>query len=94
MGRAKPPPILDATPEQIEHMLNVARQQMPAELFAIIEASVVTNAWLIAELRKQKASLRRLRKLMGINSSEKDAQRHSPIIGPKRANWYRYRCSG
>ena len=71
MGRAKPPPILDATPEQIEHMLNVARQQMPAELFAIIEASVVTNAWLIAELRKQKASLRRLRKLMGINSSEK-----------------------
>lgn len=71
MGRTKPAPILDVSPEQIEHMLKVAKRQMPTELFAIIEASVATNAWLVAELRKEKTSLRRLRKLMGINSSEK-----------------------
>lgn len=80
MARAKPPPILDVTPHQIEQMLEVARAQMPAELFAIIEASVATNEWLMAELRKDRASLRRLRKLMGINSSEKtrDVIRSSP----------------
>lgn len=71
MGRAKSPPILDVTAEQIQQMLKVAKQLMPSEMFAIIEASVATNAWFTAELSKQRASVRRLRKLMGINTSEK-----------------------
>ncbi|MBW2735468.1 MAG: IS66 family transposase [Deltaproteobacteria bacterium] len=71
MGRAKPPPILDVTQQQIQQMLDVAKERMPAELFAVIEASIASNEWLNAELRRKGASLRRLRKLMGIQSSEK-----------------------
>lgn len=71
MGRAKSPPIVDVTEQQIQQMVEVAKERMPPEMFAIIEASVATNAWFSAELRKERASVRRLRKLMGINTSEK-----------------------
>lgn len=71
MGRAKSPPILDVTAEQLQQMLEVAKERMPPEMFAIIEASVATNASLTAELKKKGTTIRRLRKLMGIKTSEK-----------------------
>ncbi len=71
MARVKPPPMLDVTPEQIEQMLELARNALPAEPFAIIEALVATNVLIAAELRKERTSLQRLRRLTGIHGSEK-----------------------
>ena len=71
MARIKPPPLLDVTPGQIEQMLELARNALPAEQFAIVEALVVTNELIAAELRKERTNLRRLRRLTGIHGSEK-----------------------
>lgn len=71
MARVKPPPMLDVTPKQIEQMLDLARNALPAEPFAIIEALVATNVLIAAELRKERTSLQRLRRLTGIHGSEK-----------------------
>lgn len=80
MGRAKPPPMLEVTAEQVEQMLEVARDTMPTEHFAIIESLVATNVLITTELRKKRASLRRLRRLTGIHGSEKtrDVLPHEP----------------
>jgi hypothetical protein len=71
MARTKPVPTLDVTAEQVRQMLDVARDRMPAELFAIIESLVATHELIAAELRKERTTLARLRRLTGLSSSEK-----------------------
>jgi len=71
MARNKAPPFLDIDRQQLEQMLERAEKAMPSEDFALIKALASQLDRLTSELKRKNSSIRRIRKLFGIQCSEK-----------------------
>ncbi len=71
MARNKAPPFLDIDRQQLEQMLERAEKAMPSEDFVLIKALASQLDKLTGELKRKNSSIRRIRKLFGIQCSEK-----------------------
>jgi hypothetical protein len=74
MSRANKPPVVEVDAAAVQALMGRAKQKLSAEDYAMLQGLVETLLYLVELVRKGRATIARLRRLVGLDSTEKTAE--------------------
>jgi hypothetical protein len=74
MSRANQPPVVEVDVATVQALMGRAKQNLSAEDYAMLEGLVETLLYVVELVRKGRATIARLRRLVGLDSTEKTAE--------------------
>lgn len=74
MSRGRKPAIVEVDLAAIQSLMGRAKEKLPAEDYAMVEGLVATLLHVVELVRKGRATIARLRRLVGLDSTEKTAE--------------------
>jgi transposase len=74
MSRANKPPVVEVDAAAVQALMGRAKQKLSAEDYAMLQGLVETLLYVVELVRKGRATIARLRRLVGLDSTEKMAE--------------------